>query len=1127
MRERLLTPSKITAWLDCLHYLTLRHQVDEGQIPEPQSTFGSFAQLLLSKGEDHETECLAHYRREGKSVLEVRSRHESESFADWVTRTGNPFSESWDVVYQMPFIHDGIRGIADFVVRVEDSVTGGVSYEPVDAKLARSDAKPGHVLQLCFYAEAIEALTGVRPEHMYVWLGSGRLERLRVEDFSPYWRRLRAQLTAALGVGPVAGTIAEPCSHCDFCEFQETCEQQWRDDDALHYVAGIRRPDIAALMDVDVRTLADLAARTDDVDGMRELRLRRIVQQAALQVQARLQNGTPPHCVVPPGDDPQWGRGFETLPKPDDGDVFIDFEGHPFWRADTGLFFLFGLLEHDDDGQWQYRTWWSHNQDEEATATAQFIAYLAERREQFPDMHAYHYNHTERSSLVSLSQSYGVAEAALTQLIETGFFVDLLLVARNSIQAGTESYGLKALEQLTGFQRSHDIDKGAGAVLQYERFMDQGDTADLDAIAIYNEDDVRATMALRDWLLEQRPADVEWRAARIEFEEKNPEFNERIERLHKFESGSDEHFLGDLLGYWGREWSAYITPKVVKLAGESTALYEDRESITALEPVGQIDQFGTKGQPLLPAMRFIFPDQDVTGFPLVRGGVVFLDSDGTKRYAEIVRLDREERVLDLKWNEDLQNLGHLPKSVVVHDWVPSKPKPDALSAFAGQLLDGGPVNPVTLSLLRRDVPTFVAGGGPAGGTFTDDLADMTRWVANLDASCAAIQGPPGTGKTYSSAHLIHALVRSGLRVGISANTHVAIDNVLKEVLKTFEELGDTDQLRAARKTPVDGTKTFEGRIKYGDNKVCARSEFNVVAGTTWLFASDAMRDAPVDVLLIDEAGQLSLADALAASISARNLVLLGDPLQLPQVAQAAHPHDSGRSVLEHVLGEAITMPDNRGVFLSETRRMHPDVCGFISDQIYEGRLTSHPHCARQSTVAGTGLRWMPAGHVGCSTASTEEADLIADEISRLIGTPWTNFDGDEKPLTAYDFMVVAPYNDQVRTIHDRLDSSDRTRGVSVGTVDKFQGREAAVVFFSMATSSGDDMTRGADFLFSRNRLNVAVSRARCLAYLVCTDALLDTRARTVEDMRLIATLNAFVERAERDGRNGRSPVTES
>lgn len=1114
MLERLLTPSKIAAWLDCPHYLTLHNQVDEGLLPRPSSSFGSFAQLLVSKGEDHERACLAHYCAEGKSVLEVLPRKTDESFEDWVARSGNPFSESWDVVYQMPFIHNGIRGIADFVVRVEDPSSGAISYEPVDAKLARSDAKPGHVLQLCFYADAIESLTGTRPEHMHVWLGSGRLDRLRVDDFIPYWRRLRSQLTAALAAGPVVGTTAQPCPHCEFCEFQPHCEQQWRDADALHFVAGIRTTDIAALAGADIRTLANLALLKNPVEGLTEPRLQRIVQQAALQVQARLLKGTPPYRIVPAGDDPEWGRGFAKLPMPDDGDVFIDFEGHPFWRADTGLFFLFGLLELGDGGLWRYRTWWAHDEDDEADAVTQFVDYLFARREQFPDMHAYHYNHTERSSLVTLTQTYGVVEAPLTELVETGFFVDLLLVARNSIQAGTESYGLKALEQLTEFQRSHDIDKGAGAVLQYERFMASGDRTELNAIAVYNEDDVQATKALRDWLISQRPEDADWRSARTEFEEKYPEFNERIARLQEFPPGSEEHFLGDVLGYWRREWSAYITPKIAGLQGESMRLFEDRDAIADLECVGLIEQVGANGEPAPPLMRFALPEQELAGFPVRGGTVLFIDAEGKKYFAEIARLDREAHELDLKWSAKLSEVEVIPSSVVLHDFVWADPKPDALSTFAGGILEGDATNPVTLSLLRRDIPTFTPAGGPTGGTFTDDLEDMRQWVVNIDGSCVAVQGPPGTGKTYSAAHLIHALVHSGKRIGISANTHVAIDNVLKEVLKTFAARGDTELLRAVRKTPSGADKRFAPLVKYTtSNKPCANTKYNLVAGTTWLFASTAMRDSPVDVLLIDEAGQLSLADALAASTSAHNLVLLGDPLQLPQVAQAIHPHKSGRSALEHILGEAITMPDDRGVFLSETRRMHDDVCGFISEQIYEGKLTAHPDCKRQVTTAGTGLRWLRAEHRASSTFSAEEADLIADEIRRIIGTPWTNFDGLEKPLSTEDFMVVAPFNDQVRTIVDRLDSSENTAGVSVGTVDKFQGREAAVVFYSMTTSSGDDITRGADFLFSRKRLNVAVSRARCLAYLVCTDALLDTRARNVEDMRLIATLNAFVEKA--------------
>ncbi len=256
---------------------------------------------------------------------------------------------------------------------------------------------------------------------------------------------------------------------------------------------------------------------------------------------------------------------------------------------------------------------------------------------------------------------------------------------------------------------------------------------------------------------------------------------------------------------------------------------------------------------------------------------------------------------------------------------------------------------------------------------------------------------------------------------------------------------------------------------------------------------------------------MALADALAASRSAHNLILLGDPLQLPQVAQAAHPGGSGNSVLEHVLGAELTMPGDRGVFLHETRRMHPDVCRFISERIYEGRLVSHPDCARQSTEFGTGLRWLRADHASRSTESPEEAAIVADELMRLLGTPWVDQHGTSRPLTVGDIMVVAPYNDQVRLLRDRFDAEPKTRGVRVGTVDKFQGQEAAVVFFTMTTSNAANVPHGSAFLFSRNRLNVAVSRARCLAHLVCTEELLKSRARTIDEMRLISTLCSFVE----------------
>jgi uncharacterized protein len=244
--------------------------------------------------------------------------------------------------------------------------------------------------------------------------------------------------------------------------------------------------------------------------------------------------------------------------------------------------------------------------------------------------------------------------------------------------------------------------------------------------------------------------------------------------------------------------------------------------------------------------------------------------------------------------------------------------------------------------------------------------------------------------------------------------------------------------------------------------------------------------------------------------SARKLILLGDPLQLAQVSQGLHPPGSGASVLEHLLGEAPTIPEDRGIFLEKSYRMHPDVCAFISEIVYAGRLHSDDSAARRTTSFGTGIRFIPVEHEGNRAASDEEVAVIAKLIAELQQGMFTDSDGSTRRLRENDFMVVAPYNAQVRRLRAALPG-----GVRVGTVDKFQGQQAPIVFFSMATSSGEDVPRNLAFLFSRNRLNVAISRAQCLAYLVCSPRLLETRCKTIEEMELVNALCRLAEYAER------------
>jgi predicted RecB family nuclease len=1111
MADPLLSPSTITAWLECDWYLTAKL----GGVPVEQNHPNPFSQLLMEKGLAHETACLAEFEARGLSILRTPERDADETFAQWVARVGHPFEENWDVIYQFPLVHDGLRGVADFLVRVPEPVEGHCSYEPYDAKLARLAAKPGHVLQLCFYADALEALTGWPPRQMHLWLGSGQIESLEVEQFGAYWRRLRRRLTTVMA-GPVDGTVRpEKCAHCEFCEYSQHCQDTWRGADSLVYVANIRKKEMDAFEEADIATVVELAATVEPTPGVSVTRQVRLRKQAELQVTSREEPEAPPaYWPIPPDeDDPVWGHGYGYLPEPDPGDVYFDLEGHPFWTARSGLFFLFGLW-YQRDGAWTFEARWAHDLEAQSRTAAGLVAFFDQRRQEHPDYHVYHFNHTERSQMEAMTLGHP-SEALFTHLKDTGLFVDLMAVAGNSFQVGVESYGLKSLEVLPGYQRHGGIEQGSGAVVDYDRYMASGNPDLLEAIARYNEDDVRATHALHGWLLGQRPPDAVWREPVLTQHGLDPDLDLLVEQLLTSDPGSPEHLLGDLLGYWRREDSATVGPKFAKLEGETHLLLEDPDVVAGLSFVEILYQ-GKKGD--LAYAKFSWPEQVLSDDLRAGDSVLIAGGPGEGAFASLSDIDREGHTLLLRWTDERIEAGYLPRAVTPTDLVSAKPKPAALAELARQMLkmpDAGTPGPVCTALIERALPRFLPGAGPDGGIFHDDLASILSWAGQLDSSFVAIQGPPGTGKTYRGAHIIHALVTSGKRVGISAFSHAAVDNLLAAVHSVFEDRDELHLLSACKKVSNKSQEGFLAGVTYPTgNPAAANAKYNVVAGTSWLFASPQIRDAPVDVLVIDEAGQLALADAVAASGAAHNVILLGDPLQLAQVSKAVHPDGAGASVLEHILGDVATMASDRGVFLSETRRMHPAVCEFVSAQFYEGRLSSHEGCAAQD-IDGVepGLVWIEAQHRDRSTESPEEAALVAEAILGLLGRRWTNAKGERSPLTPADFMVVAPYNDQVHLVRDVLEADPRTAGVEVGTVDKFQGREAPVVFFTMATSTGEDMPRGPDFLFSRNRLNVAISRAQYLAGLICNDHLLDSRARTVEDMRLIGTLSAFVESA--------------
>lgn len=1113
-RDTVLTPSTITSWLGCAHSLTLHREVTLGRLSIAPGVLSELAEVLVEKGAEHERTCLEDYEAARRYVYQVPGRNANEPFDEWVARVDGSFDVGADVLYQMPLVHDGVRGIADFLVRNASATPEYGTYEPVDAKLTRSQAKPGHVLQLAFYAEALGARLGRVPQHMHLWLGSGATQSLLVEEFLPYWRRLRRQLRDVLDEdGSRADTYPQLCETCEYCAYYTHCEEQWRRDDSLTFVANSRHEDRERLVASGVRTMVELSTRRDPVEKMADEKLSRLSRQAALQVEARRHASAPPFEIIEAGDDPLYGHGFELMPEPDQGDVFFDFEGDPFWTPQHDLMFLAGLYYRNNAGEWEYDARWAHDLHEQQQMMRGLLEFFRERRLQYPGMHVYHYNHTERSSIERLMHENDDANL-FASLADTGLFVDLFTIARNAVRVGTESYGLKHLEHLVNFVRDSGIDQGAGAVVEYEQWLQSHEPRLLNDIARYNRDDVAATKALRDWLVAQRPTSLPWREPIISPEVYEYDTDTLVESLHEFDDDSPEYLLGDLLNYWRREHSADMTPRFAALDGDPTDLFHHEEYLVGLSVVGFAEP---RGRERLRSLVLRYPDQELNATLFASGtSVAFSSFDQRHATTTVRRLDPERHEIALTWGPWQEEVDVTPRNLTYFESYSPRAKLAALKDLARQVLDPvthGEPSRLALSLLSRDRPRFRAGAGPRSGLFSDQLEEIYEWVGDLDESVVAFQGPPGTGKTYSGSHIIHDLITRGFRVGVVSTGHLTIDHLMEATYQVFREHGTEASLRALRwQSSTEHPLEF---ARYSNRRGDLADEgYNLIGGTSWLWASSELRQNPVDILVVDEAGQLSLADAVACTNGSRNMLLLGDPLQLAQVAKAVHPSGSGASVLEHILGGDATISARDGVFMSVTRRMHPDVCDFISRQIYEGRLTSHHSCARQTTHFGTGLRWLASRHENRSTESPEEATQVAEAIVRILGTEWVDHTGETRVLEAADVMVVAPYNDQVKLIRRHL-TTIGLGAVRVGTVDKFQGREAPVVFFTMTTSSSADMPRGPEFLFSRNRLNVAVSRARCLAVLVCTEALLNSRANDLEGMRLISTLCAFVEYAER------------
>jgi predicted RecB family nuclease len=1121
----MFSPTSIANFLACPHLITLERARAAGDLKRPFLA-DPMLDLLIRLGLAHEELYLQQLIKDRK--LSAVAINPEIPWDEAAAQTIAAMRNGAEVIYQATFLSDEWRGRADFLIRVEKpSVFGTWSYEVVETKLARS-TKARAIIQLCFYSELLSTIQEVVPDYMQVVLGGGaKPEKFFVHRYLAYFRKVKRDFLSA---GLVAAeTYPEPVEHCRICDWSTVCDAQWRQDDHLSLIANITRNQRQALVAYGATTLAELTRLSvppePKVKGIEDQAFAKLHQQARLQVQGREEHRNIHELLVPP----EAGKGLCSLPAPSPGDMFLDFEGHQF-TFESGLEYLFGVLtvSNKTTSDLVYEPTWAMNPGQEKRAFETFIRTVMERRRQYPDMHVYHYGHYEETAIKRMAGQHSICVDEVDELLRAEVLVDLFRAVRQGLRASVESYSIKKLEPFYEYKRDVKLADANLALQTFQALLAFGaGEENLDdlktAIEGYNRDDCVSALRLRGWLerlrneLEQQ---VGGPLARPEFKVAPPSENltEYLQRVRAVEqrltdplpedretwteSQKATALLADLLEWHRREDKSSHWEYFHRCDFSDEEFVTDRATLGGMVYVGEVEKIKRSS-----VHRYRFPFQDST----IERALELHDPKTKERTGDLHHIDYGSLTIDIKRGPSLVDVPH-PTALVPRDIINATVLRESLLQIGEWVAEHGIESDGSYAAARELLLRHAPRLQQAELSEFDALPslDAARQVALLlDRTVLPIQGPPGSGKTFTGARMILELVKSGKRVGVTAVSHKVISNLLKQTCEAASEQNELLKILQRCDSDDGCDHAFIKIAKKNEtvDEALAKSEVQIVAGTVWLWSRPEMIDS-VDVLFVDEAGQMSLANVLAASPAAKSIVLLGDPQQLDQPQRGVHPEGAEASALSHLLNGRETVTTDRGLFIGESWRLHPDICAFTSAVFYEGRLTSRPENANQrinvpGSFGGAGLRFVPVEHFGNQSNSPEEVAKVAEIVSLLLrdDATWTDKKGNSRPITLNDILIVAPYNAQVSLLLRTL-----PKGSRVGTVDKFQGQEAPVVIYSMTTSAPQDAPRGMEFLYSSNRLNVATSRAQCVTVLVASPALFDVQCKTPRQIELA---NAF------------------
>jgi len=1172
MQDRHITPSQLAlfsrspvigAWWEEVH------ATDPDRAPRPAAK--ALDQLLYDAGLEHEKVLVARLRAEGKAVAKLDGKQRDSDYE----ATEAAMRSGVDYIWQASLRNGEMRGSADLLERIEQpSNLGAWSYIPIECKLS-SHPKPIYLVQACAYCELLTPILGSRPEQFKLYLGKSQFQTYRSAEFWSWYEQLRQRYRVfRASFNANQEPEHAPGDHGLWEPFiQEELEKR-RDlilvagmrqsQRSKLRAAGINTAEQLAAWPAEQAVMADRAIQARLQEQAR-------IQIAPLQPDGRPAVAIRPPAqqarglaLLPTADAGDIWFDMEGYPNPITGHK-LEYLFGACYRDEQGERRFIAWWAHDEpeeriafDGfmQWVMArriTYPNLHVYHYASYEKTALGNLASRHqlhqplwdqwlreELFVDLYP-----IVRHGLLLGAPSYSIKKVE-----------GLYLTEARQQEVTNAADSVVQYAQWIKSNESRSPGRGAGESLRLQELQD------------YNEKDCESTEELHRYLLglpiwadsELKHRPNRWDAAELNSDSEATKATEReleiLARTLREEVPTkmcDPHAIGSRGMSWGQqkllaqlidfqeregkvEWWEFFN-RINGMSAEERD--DDTEVIAAAAQEGSAQQLTSQSrgyryrfsaqQPLKLAakpgqqLRFAMaPLLEQANGTLIAQEVI-KRSDGRAFEVDGVFDADDPCVVTLKLSgrklSELKGLGHheLPRRV---DLIPL-PKQiykrmlgDLLRQAQAWVLERQPLTPAMQHLLeRRPIPVLKPLNADVRREPNSTARRMADFLADADGLTLSLQGPPGTGKTTVTGELIARLVQQGKRVAVSSQGHEAINNLLKRTQGQLDDRGHQGlvvKLASSTSEASDQT-SLKGTAVQALRESAINRAPDVLGATVFALVREGYADAPFDLLVIDEAGQVSLSNLLYMSQCARNILLVGDQQQLSQPNRAKHPDGSGLSCLDYVMDGRPVVPDDRGVFLATSWRMPPPLTAIVSELFYEGKLRGNNDNAANRVLwkgCQQGLVYQPVEHQGNGSGSDEEVDAISALVDQLLDQPYERLqlrDGvlqvERQTLRPKDILITAPYNLQVNRLQRRLEGRAR-----VGTVDRFQGQEAPVAIHSLTASDGDSAPRGLAFVLDPNRLNVAISRAQCLSIVVGSPQLATGISSSVDGVRQLNRL---------------------